>query len=395
MTEESDFRRFLPEDLERARLVGRIWASTGSAGAGGGPLVVTIGTDDVFAVDGHTPFCSGILASDDLDNLITSAFASPPVCSLRELFANTLNGRGDAPYLLSPIDLQAIKAAGVTFAVSLIERLVEEKAGGNPARASEIRSEFEAVLGTDLSKIRPGSDAATKLESHLRERGMWSQYCEVGIGPYAEIFTKSQPLSSVGFGAEVGLHPDSRWNNPEPEVVLVVTPDQRIVGATLGNDVNLRDIEGRSALLLGRAKDNNASCALGPFIRLLDHNFTLDNVRKLTVSLTVQDAAGFRLEGSSNMAQISRDIVDLVEQCSGRAHQFPDGFVLMTGTLFAPTHDRGTPGMGFSHRLGDTVEISARELGCLRNHVTTSDVAPPWSMGIGALVENLSSRGLL
>lgn len=395
MNEEPDFRRFLPEDLERARLIGRIWASAGADGAEGGPLVVTIGTENVYAIDGNTPFCSRILASDDLEERIASALASAPVCSLRELFANTLDGRRNGPYLLSPIDLQAIKAAGVTFAVSLIERLVEEKAVGNPGRAAEIRSEFEAALGADLSKIRPGSDAATKLECHLKERGMWSQYCEVGIGPYAEIFTKGQPLSSVGFGAEVGLHPDSRWNNPEPEVVLVVTPDQRIVGATLGNDVNLRDIEGRSALLLGRAKDNNASCALGPFIRLLDQDFKLDDVRKLSVSLTVQDAEGFRLEGTSNMAQISRDVVDLVEQCSGRTHQFPDGFVLMTGTLFAPTHDRGTPGMGFSHKMGDTVEISARELGCLRNQVTTSDAAPPWSMGIGALVENLCSRSLL
>src|SRR5690606_27366505 len=105
--------------------------------------------------------------------------------------------------------------------------------------------------------------------------GVWSQYLEVAIGKDAEIFTKTQPMASVGFGAQIGIHPESHWNNPEPEVVLAVARTGKIRGATLGNDVNLRDYEGRSALLLGEAKDQNASCAIGPFIRLFDETFSL------------------------------------------------------------------------------------------------------------------------
>ncbi len=395
MANEVDFRDYLPRDIGGARLIGRVWVPGLPCGAPGGPVVVTTDGDDVFALSEFSGFCSELMNRDDLFECLDTAKAGAPLCSLKELLENSLAEENAGIHLLSPVDLQCIKAAGVTFAVSLIERLVEERAEGDAHAAADMRANIEEIVGADLSQINPGSEVAKNLERHLKEQGMWSQYLEVGIGPYAEIFTKAQPLSSVGFGAEIGLHPESTWNNPEPEVVLVVNAAQRIVGVTLGNDVNLRDFEGRSALLLGRAKDNNASCALGAFIRLLDDSFTLDHVRNLRIELKILGLDGFTLEAHSNMAKISRGISDLVDQCSGAMHQYPDGFILMTGTLFAPTQDRSEAGMGFTHNMGDRVEISAPQLGAAVNTVTTSDQAPPWSMGISALVRNLQLRNIL
>ena len=291
--------------------------------------------------------------------------------------------------------LQAIKACGVTFAVSLIERVIEEEAGGDRDKAASVRENITALIGTDLSKIRPGSDAAARLKEELLRRGAWSQYMEVGLGPDAEVFTKSQPMSAVGFGAPIGLLASSGWNNPEPETVLAVDSKGEPVGATLGNDVNLRDIEGRSALLLGKCKDNNASCAIGPFIRLFDGDFTLDTVRQTSVSLRVEGADDdFVLEGVSHMSQISRDPADLVAQTHGDHHQYPDGFMLFLGTMFSPIMDRDAPGSGFTHHLGDLVTISAPPLGALVNTVGLCTEIAPWTFGVRALYRNLSSRGL-
>ena len=295
--------------------------------------------------------------------------------------------------LLSPVDLQCIKACGVTFAVSAIERVIEEKARGDASRAAEIRASLEDRVGAGIRAVVPGSAEAAELKAALIEDGMWSQYLEVAIGPDAEVFSKSPVLSTVGPGAEIGVRSDSTWNNPEPEVVLVVDARGETVGATLGNDVNLRDFEGRSALLLSKAKDNTASCALGPFIRLFDDGYTIDDVRSANVDLTIEGPDGYRLEGSNDMGQISRDPLDLVRQTLSE-HHFPDGFVLFCGTLFAPTQDRDTPGGGFTHKLGDRVTISSRRLGKLSNTVTTSRDAPRWELGIGAFMRNLASRGL-
>jgi len=395
VAEERNYRSYLPSDIGDAHLIGRIWVPSSDPNNPAGPVVVTTDNDNVYGLSEFSGFCSELMNRDDLIECLTEAKDSTPICALKELIENSLADDRARVHLLSPIDLQCIKAAGVTFAVSLIERLVEERSDGDMDKAADIRADIENVVGANLSEIKPGSAAAKDLEQHLKSRGMWSQYLEVGIGPYAEIFTKSQPLSSVGFGAEIGLHPDSTWNNPEPEVVLIVDAAQHIVGVTLGNDVNLRDFEGRSSLLLCRAKDNNASCALGPFIRLLDNKFTLDDVRKLQVELNISGEDGFELDAQSQLTQISRDISDLVAQCSGPTHQYPDGFVLMTGTLFAPIKDRSEPGKGFTHNMGDLVEISAPQLGSALNKVTTSDQAPPWSMGISALVRNLQSRDML
>jgi fumarylacetoacetate (FAA) hydrolase family protein len=295
---------------------------------------------------------------------------------------------------LAPVDLQAVKAAGVTFAVSAIERVIEERARGDSSRAGEIRDALEQRIGTAIRSVVPGTNDAARLKSALIEDGLWSQYLEVAIGPDAEIFSKTAPLASVGWGAKIGIRSDSSWNNPEPEVVLVVNSRGEIVGATLGNDVNLRDFEGRSALLLSKAKDNNASCAIGPFIRLFDHGFTLDDVRSAVVELQILGLDGFHLRGESRMSEISRDPEDLVHQTMSE-HDYPDGFALFLGTLFAPTEDRDEPGRGFTHKIGDEVRISTPKLGTLVNTVATSRDAPAWEFGTRALMRNLAARGLL
>jgi fumarylacetoacetate (FAA) hydrolase family protein len=373
----------LPADWRDALLVGRLQIAAG-------PATVCIVDGRVRDVSRLRPTVSQLLNAWDgrvpdgedlgpLDRLpITPAFAG-----------------GSEPRMLSPFDLQCIKASGVTFAASAIERVIEERARGDAGRAEDIRASLHDRIGTDIRKVRPGSQAALQLKAALIDDGLWSQYLEVAIGADAEVFTKAPALSSVGWGDWVGVRQDSVWNNPEPEIVLACDGAGRILGATLGNDVNLRDIEGRSALLLGKAKDNNASCAIGPFIRLFDRAFGLDDVRNATVRLDVEGEDGFRLQGSSSMAEISRDPEELVGQTIGPDHQYPDGFALFLGTMFAPIVDRDTPGLGFTHKPGDCVRVSSERLGTLENRVTTCDRAPRWTFGITELMQNLATRGLL
>ncbi|TWG64114.1 MULTISPECIES: fumarylacetoacetate hydrolase family protein [unclassified Aminobacter] len=313
-----------------------------------------------------------------------------------DALANSLEQRdAGKPLLLSPIDLQAVKASGVTFVVSLLERVIEEQAKGDPARADDLRGDILELIGEDLSALVPGSEMAVAVKQRLIERGVWSQYLEVGIGPDPEIFTKCQPMASVGYGADVGLHPVSSWNNPEPEVAVVVSSGGRIVGATLGNDVNLRDVEGRSALLLGKAKDNNASAALGPFIRLFDDSFSLNTVKTMEIGLEVRGEDGFVLEGSSSMSRISRTPESLVAAAIGDHHQYPDGLVLYLGTMFAPIQDRDGAGKGFTHHLNDIVTISTPSLGALVNRVRLSNECSRWTYGASHLMRDLASAGLL
>ncbi len=384
----------LPQDLSTALLAGRVWR----AAPVDGPSVVIVRYGQVFDITAAAPTMSDLLDRPDLLAFVRTV-QGEPLGSAEALVAGTLAhhaGLANATaYLLAPCDLQAIKACGVTFAVSLLERVIEEQAGGRPARAAALRAELLAAIGADLSSIKPGSEQAAQLKHEFQARGIWSQYMEVGIGPYAEVFSKSQPMSAVGLGADVGLHPASQWNNPEPEVVLAVNSRFQAVGAALGNDVNLRDIEGRSALLLGKAKDNNASCAIGPFIRLFDDGFTLDHVRQAEVALSIEGADdGFVLEGVNKMRQISRDPLELIAQTAGAHHQYPDGFMLFLGTMFSPIQDRGAPGAVFTHRLGDRVTIGSPALGRLLNHVQRSDQLPPWTFGARALFRNLTRRGI-
>lgn len=381
----------LPADGTAGTLVGRAWVP----GDPPGPSVVAIRDDGVYDLDRAAPTMSALLAADDPVSLARGA--GRRLGDLATILANSACDRRDpgTPYFLAPCDLQAVKASGVTFATSLLERVIEEQARGDPGKAQAIRRTITELIGTDLSKIRPGSEAAMRLKAHLIEQKAWSQYLEVGIGPDAEIFTKCPPLASVGTGSEIGVRADSSWNNPEPELVLAVNAQGRIVGATLGNDVNLRDVEGRSALLLGKAKDNNASSAIGPFIRLLDASLDLDRLRATTIGLEVIGEDGFELSGSSSMAEISRDIVDLVGQTIGPNHQYPDGVMLFCGTMFAPIQDRDQPGQGFTHKRGDLVLISCPELGTLVNRVEHCERIAPWTFGLGALMRNLAARGLL
>lgn len=382
----------LPRDGCRGTLIGRVWLP----GDPPGPAVVAVREDGVYDLTRLAPTVSLLAEVEDPVALARSPEA-PRIGDLAPILENSRWDRRDPslPWLLAPIDLQAVKAAGVTFAGSMIERVIEERAKGDPAQAQAIRERIGRAIGTDLAAVRPGSAEAARLKEHLLAEGAWSQYLEVGIGPDAEIFTKAQPLSAVGHGAEVGIHPRSSWNNPEPELVLVVDPRCRIVGATLGNDVNLRDFEGRSALLLGKAKDNNASCSIGPFVRLVDDTFGLDAMRAAEIELLVKGEDGFRLEATSSMRAISRDIEDLVAQTIGPHHAYPDGFVLFCGTMFAPVADRGEPGLGFTHRRGDLVRIASPELGGLVNRVETCERVPPWTFGAGALLRNLNARGLI
>ena len=381
----------LPQDGTRGALAGRAWLPDA-----GGPAVVAIREDGVHDISRAAPTMRDLCEAENPAAIVRDG-RGERIGALEDILANTPErGRNPRePWLLAPVDLQAIKAAGVTFPLSMLERVIEEQARGAPQKADAIRASVEAHLGGDIRKLVPGSREAVELKRVLIEQGAWSQYLEVGIGADAEIFTKAQPMSAVGHGMEAGLHPISTWNNPEPEVVLVVNAKGTIVGATLGNDINLRDVEGRSALLLSKAKDNNASTAIGPLVRFFDGSFTLDTVRRIEVTLKVEGDDGFMLDGRSSMTEIARDPADLVQQLMGRHHQYPDGAVLFLGTMFAPVKDRGAKGQGFTHKVGDVTTIAAPELGTLANRMTLSTQAPPWEFGTGALMRNLARRGLI
>ena len=388
----------LPHDAAQACLVGRIWLP------GTGPVLVAVAADQrLLDLSSIAATSSQLMALDDPARAVRTAIATgslPAVATVDQVMHNSDEASRDTsgPWLLAPCDLQVVKASGVTFVASLLERVIEEQARGDAAKASDIRKALGGILGDNLADIVPGSADAQRVKQVLMAQGVWSQYLEVGIGPDAEVFTKAPVLSAVGSGADVGILAQSAWNNPEPEIVLAVNPRGQVVGATLGNDVNLRDIEGRSALLLGKAKDNNASCAVGPWIRLFDAQFGINDVRRCELSLRVEGQEGpegFVMQGASSMSKISRDPLDIVAQVIGPNHQYPDGFMLFLGTMFAPSQDRYGPGQGFTHAVGDVVTVSTPQLGTLVNRVRHCDQVKPWNFGLTDLMRNLAGRKLL
>jgi len=390
-----DAQRVLPEDAAQATLVGRAWVP----GRDAGPSPVAIAGGLVYDLGPVAATCAELLNAADPPALVRKRLAVPsrPLGSAAELLENTHADRRDPAraFFLAPVDLQAVRACGVTFIASMLERVIEEQAHGDPAQAEALRESIGAEIGGELRSIKPGSAEAMRLKDSLIKRGVWSQYLEVGIGPDAEVFNKAQPMSAVGTGADIGILERSSWNNPEPEAVLAVNRAGKVIGATLGNDVNLRDWEGRSALLLGRAKDNNGSCAIGPFIRLLDAGFGVDALRRLRIEVQVTGNDGFDVRGGYSLAQISRDPLDLAAQAVNRNHQYPDGLVLFLGTAFAPTQDRGEAGRGFTHKPGDVVTIRSPSLGTLSNRIGYCARIAPWTFGLSDLMRNLAARGLI
>ncbi|MDB5931838.1 MAG: fumarylacetoacetate hydrolase [Polaromonas sp.] len=387
-----DFSRSLPDDAAKALLIGRLCQP------GVGPVIVACWQGALFDISRLAPTVSQLLELENPAAAVQAALATAPrMAALGEVLANSDELMRDAgrPWLLAPCDLQVIKASGVTFVASLLERVIEENARGDAAKAQEIRAALGGILGDNLAGIVPGSAEAARVKQVLIAQGVWSQYLEVGIGPDAEIFTKAPVLSAVGTGAQVGILEDSKWNNPEPEVVLAINSRGSVVGAALGNDVNLRDFEGRSALLLGKAKDNNASCAIGPFIRLFDADFGMDDVRRIELAMRVDGEDGFTMHGASSLSKISRDPLDIAAQAIGPNHQYPDGLMLFLGTMFAPTQDRHGPGLGFTHEVGDVVLVGTGQLGTLVNRVNHCHRIAPWDFGLAALMRSLAQRGLL
>jgi fumarylacetoacetate (FAA) hydrolase family protein len=391
MKTKLDHHNILPTDWPHGCLVGRVWRPDVQ-----GPSVVVVRDGALLDISETFPTMHDLIEAQKPAASV-AALSGEPIGTLDELQQNSPPDQRDPrkAWLLAPIDLQAIKAAGVTFAVSLLERVIEEQARGNPQESASIRNEIVSSVGEALDQLKPGSPQAAALKELLIKKGLWSQYLEVGIGPDAELFTKAQPMSAVGYGHDAGFHPMSSWNNPEPEVVLIISSTGEIGGASLGNDVNLRDVEGRSALLLGKAKDNNASCAVGPFIRLFDESFSLEDIREMEVHMTIDGEDGFHLHAVSSLSRISRDPVDLVTQMIGPHHRYPDGVVLFLGTMFAPTDDRDVPGMGFSHKVGDVVKISSDKLGTLANRMQHTNDCEPWKFGTTQLMRSLAKRRLI
>jgi len=389
-----NMRECLPDECREGTWLGRAWLPASFAPSNiAGPHVITVRDGQVIELSDCFDSIADITRHPTPTAAVQNA-TGVSICSLNTLLENSLFyklpadiRKSQQPSLLAPNDIQAIKACGVTFVASLIERVIEEKALGNPSKAEEIRAVVHAAIGDNLKDIEPGSPQTEILKAKLIAQGIWSAYLEVGIGPDVEVFTKSQPMSAIPCGSQLGVLETSQWNNPEPEVAFLVSPQGSFLGAALANDVNLRDYEGRSSLLLGKAKDQNGSCPIGPMFRLFDDSYSLDDAANTEVNLSIVGEDGFCSTGENRMSEISRSVDSIIKQVCNGSHQYPDGIAIMLGTMFAPTEDRGEEGMGFTHKVGDRVEISSPKLGKLVNWVNYCHEIPEWSYGIADFVE--------
>jgi len=378
----------LPSDGYAGTLVGRALFP----GVFPGPCVVAIREDGVHNISGTVPTMAQLLnAPNPLATLQRALRNCVYLGPLESLLENSTPSTHDPlkPYLLTPIDLQAVKAVGLTFVNGLLQRFADDNGGAATV------AKMEKAAGVALGKILPGSEEAARLRTALMEDGLWNDTLEVGFGPDVELFTKAQPLSAVGTGAEIAVLPTSKQTFAEPEVVLMLNADGKICGATLGCDMTARDVEARSLLLLGRAKDQNATCAVGPFIRLFDQTFSLPNVQGMNLTYAFEGADDAVFTDTGSMDQIGRGLITLARQVVNEHHGYPDGVALFTGCMFKAPSSRGASDTPFTHQVGDVVIIKASPLGTLINRVNTTDKVRPWSFGMSDLMANLANRQLL
>jgi 2-dehydro-3-deoxy-D-arabinonate dehydratase len=219
--------------------------------------------------------------------------------------------------VLPPVDHQEVWAAGVTYKRSQVARMEESETGA---------SHYDRVYTAD----RP------------------------------ELFYKASARRVVGPGEAVRVRADSTWSVPEPELSLVIAPDLRIVGYTIGNDMSARDIEGENPLYLPQAKVYDQCCALGPCVRLVDPSAPLDRAGT-AIALVIRRGGHEEFRGRTDLGQMARGFEDLAAWL-GREYAFPDGAILLTGTGIVPPDE-------FTLADGDEVQIEISGIGTLTNPV--------------------------
>lgn len=223
----------------------------------------------------------------------------------------------DQVKLLAPIDQQEVWAAGVTY-----------------KRSQEARERESA--------------------------GAARFYDLVYSAPRPELFFKAPAYRVANPTEPVHIRRDSHWNVPEPELALVISPQLKLVGFTVGNDMSSRDIEGENPLYLPQAKFYDGACALGPCITLADAMPKPDDT---AIRLTIERGGKTVFDGSTKVSAMKRTFQDLIDWL-GKETSFPNGAILLTGTGVVPPDD-------FTLAVGDVVHIDIAGIGRLTNPVAT------------------------